>query len=254
VAEGAGFEPAIRFPVYTLSRRAPSTARPPLLIAPVGAKERAYHRGPQRRKSPGSIHGEAAAVKPGSISRIGAQDPSPPRFVRIRFMGSAELELGLIFAPENQCGRPKLSARSQKSMRLDEDGQRARPLIMTSLFHERRGATRMRFICRLIGLALLAGAFAAAVIDGARSIAASRLIVTSLGSTLYAAFPNKMPLLQPFIERQIHPFLWNPILYHVLLAPNWAVLGLVAVILLYALRKRPPPIGYSERDRWRSAL
>src|SRR3972149_1788246 len=30
VAEGAGFEPAIRFPVYTLSRRAPSTARPPL--------------------------------------------------------------------------------------------------------------------------------------------------------------------------------------------------------------------------------
>jgi hypothetical protein len=33
LAEGAGFEPAIRFPVYTLSRRAPSTARPPLLVA-----------------------------------------------------------------------------------------------------------------------------------------------------------------------------------------------------------------------------
>ena len=31
VAEGVGFEPAIRFPAYTLSRRAPSTARPPLL-------------------------------------------------------------------------------------------------------------------------------------------------------------------------------------------------------------------------------
>jgi hypothetical protein len=31
VAEGAGFEPARRFiTVYTLSRRAPSTARPPL--------------------------------------------------------------------------------------------------------------------------------------------------------------------------------------------------------------------------------
>ena len=30
LAEGAGFEPAIRFPVYTLSRRAPSTTRPPL--------------------------------------------------------------------------------------------------------------------------------------------------------------------------------------------------------------------------------
>ena len=32
LAEGAGFEPAIPFPVYTLSRRAPSTTRPPLRI------------------------------------------------------------------------------------------------------------------------------------------------------------------------------------------------------------------------------
>ena len=31
LAERAGFEPAIQFPVYTLSRRAPSTTRTPLL-------------------------------------------------------------------------------------------------------------------------------------------------------------------------------------------------------------------------------
>jgi hypothetical protein len=31
-AERAGFEPAIPFPVYTLSRRAPSTTRTPLLF------------------------------------------------------------------------------------------------------------------------------------------------------------------------------------------------------------------------------
>ena len=30
LAEGEGFEPSIRFPVYTLSKRAPSAARPPL--------------------------------------------------------------------------------------------------------------------------------------------------------------------------------------------------------------------------------
>ena len=30
VAEGEGFEPSIRFPVYTLSKRAPSAARPPI--------------------------------------------------------------------------------------------------------------------------------------------------------------------------------------------------------------------------------
>jgi hypothetical protein len=32
--EGAGFEPAMELPPYTLSRRAPSTARPPLRKAP----------------------------------------------------------------------------------------------------------------------------------------------------------------------------------------------------------------------------
>ena len=37
LAEGAGFEPAIRFPVYTLSRRAPSTTRPPLRLGASGA-------------------------------------------------------------------------------------------------------------------------------------------------------------------------------------------------------------------------
>lgn len=34
LAEGVGFEPTIRFPVYTRSRRAPSTTRPPLRSAP----------------------------------------------------------------------------------------------------------------------------------------------------------------------------------------------------------------------------
>ena len=33
LAEGVGFEPTLRFPVNTLSKRAPSATRPPLLIA-----------------------------------------------------------------------------------------------------------------------------------------------------------------------------------------------------------------------------
>ena len=32
MAEREGFEPSKRFPVYTLSKRAPSTTRPPLQI------------------------------------------------------------------------------------------------------------------------------------------------------------------------------------------------------------------------------
>jgi hypothetical protein len=106
-----------------------------------------------------------------------------------------------------------------------------------------------RLIGRLIGLALLAGAFAAAVVDGARTIAASQLTLTPMGRTLYWAFPNKMPLLQPFVEREIHPLLWDPILFHILLAPTWLVLGVLGALILYGLRRRPRPIGHSDRDR-----
>ena len=34
MAERMGFEPTIRSPAYTLSKRAPSTTRPPFLIQP----------------------------------------------------------------------------------------------------------------------------------------------------------------------------------------------------------------------------
>jgi hypothetical protein len=37
LAEGAGFEPAMELPPYTLSRRAPSTTRPPLHDALISA-------------------------------------------------------------------------------------------------------------------------------------------------------------------------------------------------------------------------
>ena len=42
VADRAGFEPAIRFPVYTLSRRAPSTTRPPVRRAAYGVHARDF--------------------------------------------------------------------------------------------------------------------------------------------------------------------------------------------------------------------
>ena len=107
----------------------------------------------------------------------------------------------------------------------------------------------IRILIRIIGLAALAGAFAAAVIDGARSIAAGQLSLTPMGATAYWAFPHKFPLMQSFIEREIHPLLWDPILLRILMLPTWAVLGIIGAGLLYVARKRPPPIGHSNRAR-----
>ena len=111
------------------------------------------------------------------------------------------------------------------------------------------GDAMIRFGVRILALAMLAGAFAACVIDGARSIAANQLSFTSLGSTLYWAFPNKFPLLQPFVQRQIHPLLWDWALLHILMAPSWLALSIVGAVLFYIVRRRPPPIGHSNRSR-----
>ena len=104
----------------------------------------------------------------------------------------------------------------------------------------------IRLFIRIVGLALLAGAFAACVIDGARSIAAEQLSFTPMGATVYWALPNKLPLMQSFLER-FHPLLWDPILLHILMLPTWAVLGGVGTGLFYVVRPRPPPIGHSNR-------
>lgn len=106
----------------------------------------------------------------------------------------------------------------------------------------------IRLFIRILGLGLLAGAFAACVIDGARSIAADQLSFTPMGATVYWAFPNKFSLMQSFIERQIHPLLWDPILLHILMLPTWAVLSVVGAGLFYVVRRRPPPIGHSNRS------
>jgi hypothetical protein len=107
----------------------------------------------------------------------------------------------------------------------------------------------IRIFLRLIGLAMLAGAFVAAVIDGARSIAADQLALTPIGEPLYQAMPNKFLLVQAFIEHKISPRLWDPVLNDILLLPTWFILAIFGAALVYLTRKRPPPIGHSNRSR-----
>jgi hypothetical protein len=107
----------------------------------------------------------------------------------------------------------------------------------------------IRLLVRIVGLALLALAFASAVIDGAASIAANQLSITPIGRPLYLLFPDKFPLVQSFVERQVHPLLWDPVLVDILMLPTWLELAVIGVGLFYVVRRRPPPIGHSSRSR-----
>jgi hypothetical protein len=91
----------------------------------------------------------------------------------------------------------------------------------------------LRWLVRAIGFLLLVGAFAAAVIDGARSLADQKVTLTPLGIALGKEFPAKMAAL-PALASKIHPLLWDPVLLWILYGPTFvdlAVLGLVFMLI-----------------------
>ena len=94
----------------------------------------------------------------------------------------------------------------------------------------------LRFLARMLGLLALVGAFAAAVIDGARSIANSDWSMTPLGAALGRVAPAKLAAM-PALVGKISPKLWDPVLIDVLYVPTSVVLA-VAGIALMALGSR----------------
>ena len=105
----------------------------------------------------------------------------------------------------------------------------------------------VRFLVRTVALLLLAAAFAALVVDGVRSIAASRIIITAFGETSYRVLPHHFPLLQTAVEQRLHPVVWDPFLLSLFLAPAWLVLAVLGVLLYWAARPRGTQVGFSSR-------
>ena len=110
------------------------------------------------------------------------------------------------------------------------------------------GILMFRFLSRFLGLWLLAGAFVALIIDGTRSIAASRIVLTSVGEAWSVLNRASLEQFRAYIETGYPVWVWDPITLNLLLAPLWALLGVLGI--LFALLGRTParPIGYSSRD------
>jgi hypothetical protein len=106
----------------------------------------------------------------------------------------------------------------------------------------------LRFLARFTGLWLLAGAFVSLVIDGNRSIAAGRIMLTASGEAWYAMHPVSLDLTRNWVEMHLPGWLWNPVILGVLLTPLWIVLAVFGAILVFVGRKRERTIGYSSRD------
>jgi hypothetical protein len=102
----------------------------------------------------------------------------------------------------------------------------------------------IRFLFRTLGLLFLAAAFVLVVYDGTRSIAANALLyskVDEIWSQLHAA---SLQQLQPFVEKNAPPWLWDPVATTILNSPAIAVFGIAGIILILLGRRKRPLIGY----------
>ncbi len=100
-----------------------------------------------------------------------------------------------------------------------------------------------RLIGRTIGLWLLAGAFVAAVIDGMKSIAASKPVVTSAFTAWSELAPAALGAVRGMIEAKIGPAAWSAFVGSVLALPTWALLGLLGAAFVALGRRRGEPVG-----------
>jgi hypothetical protein len=107
----------------------------------------------------------------------------------------------------------------------------------------------MRLLARFIGLVALAGAFAAAVIDGARWVVAGDWAPTSTGAALYSISPKILDSVQSLVERHLGAWAWDGVLVRALLAPAFVDLTILSALFFFLSRPPRLEIGRSSRDR-----
>jgi hypothetical protein len=106
----------------------------------------------------------------------------------------------------------------------------------------------MRLFIRFIGLIALVLAFAAAVLDAARFVAAGAWEPLSIGAALYKLSPPALAAAQTFIEGKLGAWVWNDVFVRALLTPAFAAFAIVSAILFLLSRPPAPIIGQSSRD------
>jgi hypothetical protein len=102
----------------------------------------------------------------------------------------------------------------------------------------------LRFLLRAIGLLLLAGGFIALIVDGTRSLAGSSLYVTSIDTALQTIAPAVYQSSEKWILAHLPPFVWDPLLIHLLRVPLSGALLAFGGICVLLTHKAPEEFGY----------
>lgn len=90
----------------------------------------------------------------------------------------------------------------------------------------------------LLGCLFLVVAFVAAAAELLVRTDDRSLGIVAAYDLLYTLYPADLILSRIFIQKNIHPFLWDPIMVSFLRLPAWLIIGIPGVILLWRFRPR----------------
>lgn len=96
----------------------------------------------------------------------------------------------------------------------------------------------IRFLFRLASSLALAAAVIFGVIDSARSLGASKLVLTPLGQSWFETSPDTLTAAQAIAQRSLPAWVWDPGILAILTLPGWTVF-LALSFLLYAIGRKP---------------
>jgi hypothetical protein len=96
----------------------------------------------------------------------------------------------------------------------------------------------MRFILRVIGTLLIAGAVVLLIIDGTKSLGANSLVLTPLEATWLQLHPDSLEAVKQFVGTRLFGPLLDSVVAAVLQFPGWAVIGVPGILLAWAGRSR----------------
>jgi len=90
----------------------------------------------------------------------------------------------------------------------------------------------LRFMVRVLGLWCLAGGFAAAMIDGMKSIAASKVAMSTAAETWGELAPGSFAVVGGFVEARLGVGAWAAVKTALATVPTWVLLGVVGALLV----------------------
>ena len=96
----------------------------------------------------------------------------------------------------------------------------------------------IRFVFRVLAMLSLAIAVIFAVLDATRSIAASELVATPLGTSWLQASPQTLEAARAWIAGTLAPQVWDPGAVFILSLPGFLIFAALSLIF-YALGRRP---------------